>query len=127
MAWERKLGWIGMVLRNPVVNLQVRNDGTTNLPAIPKSNSNTSMFDLGIQHVLLEHGEIYYNDVKTPLDAELHDLQLEIRCELIGKGYDGNLSYRNGRIQYGGTKPIPPNLTASFNPKPSDFQPKPPV
>jgi uncharacterized protein involved in outer membrane biogenesis len=87
-------------LRHPVVNLQVRKDGSTNLPTPPKSNGKTStnLFDLGIQHVLLQHGEVFYNDVKTPLDAELHDLQLEIKSELIGKGYDGNLSYRNGRV-----------------------------
>jgi translocation and assembly module TamB len=68
-----------IVLRHPVVNLLVRNDGSTNLPMPPKSNSNTSTspFDLGIQHVLLEKGEIYYNDVKTPLEAELHALHLE--------------------------------------------------
>jgi uncharacterized protein involved in outer membrane biogenesis len=71
-----------IVLRHPVVNLQVRKDGTTNLPIIPKSNSNTStnLFDLGIQHVLLEGGEVYYNDAKTPLDADLHDLQFEINA-----------------------------------------------
>src|SRR5216684_6326513 len=124
---RKKIDLSEIILRHPVVNLQVRKDGTTNLPTSPKSNkdTSTSMFDLGIQHVLLEHGEIYYNDVKTPLDAELHDLRLEIRCELIGKGYDGNLSYRNGRIQYGGTKPLPHNLTASFNANPSEFTLKP--
>jgi len=116
-----------IVLRHPVVNLQVRKDGTTNLPTTPKSNSNSSTnpFDLGIQHVLLEDGEIYYNDVKTPLQAELHDLQVEIKAQLIGKGYDGNLSYRNGRVLYGNMKPLPHDLTASFNATPSEFTLKP--
>ena len=116
-----------IVLRHPVVNLLVRKDGTTNLPTPPKSNSNTSTnpFDLGIQHVLLNKGEIYYNDVKTPLDAELHDVQLEIKSELLGKGYDGNLSYRNGRLQYGDLKPFPHDLNASFKATPSEFTLKP--
>ncbi len=116
-----------VILRHPVVNLQVRNDGTTNLPTPPKSNSNTStnLFDLGIQHVLLEHGEIYYNDVKTPLDAELHDLEVEIKAQLIGKGYDGKLSYRNGRVLYGNMKPLPHDLSAAFNATPSEFTLKP--
>jgi translocation and assembly module TamB len=124
---RKKVDLSEIVLRHPVVNLQVRKDGTTNLPTTPKSNSNTStnLFDLGIQHVLLEHGEIYYNDVKTPLDAEFHDLQLEVKAELIGKGYDGNLSYRSGRIQYGETKSLPHNLTASFQANPSEFTLKP--
>jgi translocation and assembly module TamB len=116
-----------IVLRHPVVNLQVRKDGTTNLPIIPKSNSNTStnLFDLGIQHVLLEGGEVYYNDAKTPLDADLHDLQFEINAAPIGKSYNGCLSYRNGRILYGDMKPLPHDLTTSFNATPSEFELKP--
>src|SRR5260370_12726697 len=120
---RKKVDLSEIILRHPMVNLQVRKDGTTNLPTIPKSNSNTSTnpFDLGIQHLLLEHGEIYYNDVKTPLDAELHDLEVEIKAQPIGKGYDGKLSYRNGRVFYGDMKPLPHDLTASFNATPSDF------
>src|ERR1700751_1617727 len=100
---RKKVDLSEIILRHPVVNLQVRKDGTTNLPTPPKSNKDNSsnLFDLGIQHVLLEHGEIYYNDVKTPLDAELHDLEVEIKAQLIGRGYDGKISYRNGRVLYG--------------------------
>jgi translocation and assembly module TamB len=124
---RKKVDLSEIVLRHPVVNLQVRKDGSTNLPKPPKSNGNTStnLFDLGIQHVLLERGEIYYNDVKTPLDAELHDLQLEMKAELVGKGYDGSLSYRNGRVLYGEMKPLPHDLTATFNATASEFTLKP--
>src|SRR6266404_1718991 len=122
---RKKVDLNEIVLRHPVVNLEVRKDGTTNLPTIPKSNSSTNLFDLGIQHFLLEHGEIYYNDIKTPLDAELHDLEVEIKAQLIGKGYDGNLSYRNGRVLYGDRKPLPHDLNASFNATPSEFKLKP--
>jgi translocation and assembly module TamB len=106
-----------IVLRHPVVHLLVRKDGTTNLPTPPKSkrDSSTNPFDLGIQHVLLEKGEIYYNDVKTPLDAELHDLQFEIKSDVVGRAYDGNISYRNGRLQYGDMKPLPHDLAANFH------------
>ncbi len=124
---RKKVDLREIVLRHPVVNLQVRKDGTTNLPTLPKSNSNSSTnpFDLGIQHVLLEDGEIYYDDVKTPLQAELHDLQVEIKAQAIGKSYDGKVSYRNGSILYGDTKPLPHDLTASFNATPSEFTLKP--
>lgn len=124
---QKKVDLNEIVLRHPVVNLQVRKDGTTNLPTPPKSTNNTSTnpFDLGIQHVLLEHGEVFYDDVKTPLDADLHDLELEIKSNLAGKGYNGSLSYRNGRVQYGEMKPLPHNLTAGFNATPSEFRLKP--
>ena len=39
---RKKVDLSEIILRHPVVNLQVRKDGTTNLPTIPKSNSNTS-------------------------------------------------------------------------------------
>jgi translocation and assembly module TamB len=124
---RKKVDLNEIILRHPVVNLQVRKDGSTNVPTPPKSNANTSTspFDLGIQHFLLEKGEIYYNDVKTPLNAELHALHLEIKSELFGKGYDGNLSYRNGYLQYGDMKAFPHGLTASFNATPSEFTLKP--
>jgi len=124
---RRKIDLNEIVLHHPVVNLQVKKDGTTNLPTPPKSNSNssTSPFDLGVQRVLLSRGEIYYNDVKTPLDAELHDLQLEIKSEFVSKGYNGTLSYRDGRLQYGDMKPLPHDLKASFNATPSEFKLKP--
>jgi translocation and assembly module TamB len=124
---RKKVDLNEIVLRHPVVNLIVRKDGSTNFPTPPKSNSNpsTSPFDLGIQHVLIERGEIYYNDVKTPLDAELHDLQLEIKSEFLKNGYDGSLSYRNGRLQYGDMKPLPHDLMAQFNATPSQFKLKP--
>ena len=41
-----------------------------------------SMFDLGIRHLLLERGEIYYNNRKSELSADLHDLMLQSGFEL---------------------------------------------
>src|SRR5713101_6816623 len=124
---RKKVDLNEIILLHPVVNLLVKKDGTTNLPTPPKSNSNgsTNPFDLGIQHVLLSNGEIYYNDVKTPLDAELHDMQLELKSKFASKGYDGTLSYRDGRLQYGDMKPLPHDLKATFNATPSEFALKP--
>jgi len=124
---RKKIDLNEIILRHPVVSLLVKKDGTTNLPTPPKSNGkgSTSPFDLGIQHVLLSNGDIYYNDVKTPLDAELHDMQLELKSEFPSKGYVGTLSYRDGRLQYGDMKPFPHDLKASFNATPSEFRLKP--
>src|SRR5215469_2186293 len=109
---HRKIDLSEIVLRHPVVNLRVRGDGSTNIPTPQSSNnSSRSPFDLGIQRVLIERGEIYYNDVKIPLDAELHQLQMKIAADLVAGGYDGNLSYRDGRIQYGKTKAVPHDAT----------------
>jgi len=124
---RKKIDMNEIILRHPVVNFLVKKDGTTNLPTPLKSNDNgsTNPFDFGIQHVLLSDGEVYYNDVKTPLDAELHDLELELKSGFASKGYDGTLSYRNGRLRYGDMKPLPHDLKASFNATPSEFTLKP--
>ncbi len=124
---RKKIDLNEIILRHPVVNFRVRKNGTTNLPALPKSNSNgsTNPFDLGIQHVLVSNGEIYYNDVKTPLNAELHNMQLELKSQFASKGYDGTLSYRDGRLQYGDLKPLPHDLNTSFDATPSEFRLKP--
>src|SRR5437667_3030911 len=120
---HKKVDLNEIILRHPVVSLRIKKDGSTNLPTPPKSksNSSTNLFDLGIQHVLLSQGEIYYNDVKTPLDAELHDVQVEVRSEFARKGYDGTLFYRDGRLQYGDMKALPHDLNARFNATASEF------
>jgi translocation and assembly module TamB len=124
---HRKVDLKEIILRHPVVNFVVQKDGTNNLPSPPKKNtsSSTNVFDLGIQHVLLSNGEIYYNDVKTPLDADLHELQLEVRAPFASKNYDGSLSYRDGHVKYGTLRPLPHELNATFSATPDDFQLKP--
>jgi len=122
---RRKVDFNEIILHHPVVNLQVRSDGTTNLPCRPPINCLRNIFDLGIQRVLLTNGEIYYNDVKTPLDVELHDLQLEIKSEFASHRYGGTLSYRDGCLQYCNLKPLAHDLRASFEASPSEFTLKP--
>lgn len=116
-----------IILRHPVVNFVVQKDGSNNLPQPPKkdNSSSTNIFDLGIQHVLLSNGEIYYNDLKTPLDADLRDLRLEVRAPFGSKNYDGSLSYRDGHLKYGAYSPLPHELNASFTANPDQFQLKP--
>ena len=116
-----------IVLRHPVANVLARKDGTTNLPHPPQSNSknSTNVWDLGIQHVLLANGDVYYNDLKTPLDADLHDLRLELRSQGSSKDYDGTLSYRDGHLKYGSYRPLAHDLNAKFTANPNEFNLKP--
>jgi hypothetical protein len=124
---RRKVDLNQIILRHPVVNLLVGKDGTTNLPSPPRKNTGSSarVFDRGLQHLLLTNGEIYCHDVKTPMDVELHDLQLEVKSEPASNRYDGTLSYRDGQVQYCNAKPLPHDLHASFNASPSEFTLKP--
>ena len=50
---------------------------------------------------------------------------MELKSEFASKGYDGVLSYRDGRLRYGDMKPLPHDLKASFKVTPSEFALKP--
>ena len=103
-----------VTVNHPVANLIVAANGQTNLPT--SGNSNTSVFDLAIRHVVLDRGVVYYNDRETPLYADLSDLEFQSSYSSADNGqYFGTLSYRDGHLQYGSYAPIQHDLKAQFN------------
>jgi translocation and assembly module TamB len=101
---------------HPVVRFYVNKAGENNLPKSQKpSNSQTSIFDLAIQKFVLDRGEIYYNDKKSVLDAELHDLNINAAFDNFQSRYYGDLAYKQGRIQYAAYAPMVHDLQAHFN------------
>jgi translocation and assembly module TamB len=116
--WHREWYVRDITVNRPVVKLIVDKNGNTNLPNLAQSNSssNTNVFDLGIQHLLLDRGEVYVNDRKEPLDADLHDLRLQSSYDTTDGGrYYGSLGYRDGHLQYGTYAPITHDLQAQFD------------
>jgi len=113
-----------IVLDHPVVRVQVNKAGENNLPQ-PKnksaSNSNTNIFDLAIRELKLDRGEIYYNDQKTPLDAELRDFALNANYVPAENKYAGQLGYDKGRIVYGKYAPVEHDFHAQFGVTPQTF------
>src|SRR5262249_21138736 len=107
---------------HPVVRVFVNKAGENNLPKPKqKSGSNTNLFDLAIQKFVLDRGELYYNDKKSLLDAELHDLNVKTNFDNSQSRYFGDLGYREGRIQYGAYAPMIHNLQAHFDATPTRF------
>ena len=103
---------------HPVVKLIVDPQGQSNLPTFQSSGnkSSTNMWDLAIQHILLDRGAVYYNDQKTPLNADLQDLTFKSNYDNTAGGrYYGTISYRNGQLQYGAYAPLPHDLQADFD------------
>jgi len=111
-----------LAIDHPVVHVFVNKAGDNNLPR-PKqqSNSSTNIFDLAIQRFVLDHGEVYYNDKKSPLDAELHDFNINTKFDNAQSRYYGDLGYREGRIQYGTYAPLVHDLQAHFDATPTRF------
>jgi translocation and assembly module TamB len=104
-------------VQHPVVHLYVAKDGSNNLPK-PKSSgqkSQTNIFDLAVRHARLSNGEVYYNDRKSLVNADLHELSFQSNYDSAERGrYSGELGYRDGHLQYGNYDPLPHDLQAKF-------------
>jgi len=103
-------------LHQPVVRVVTDKQGNSNLPQPKKSDSKsqTNIFDLGVRHAVLDGGEVYYNNQKSALNADLHELQLTADYDVRDRAYAGNLSYQNGHIKLDRFHPIPHEFSARF-------------
>src|ERR1051326_5004124 len=113
-----------IILDHPVVRMQVNKAGENNLPQPQKkstSSSTMNVFDLAIRELKLDRGEIYYNDQKTPLDAELRDFNVNANYDPGQNKYAGQLGYNNGRIVYGKYAPVEHDFHAQFGVTPQTF------
>lgn len=120
----RKFHVRDIILDHPVARLQVNKAGETNLPQPPKkstSSSSTNVFDLAIGELKVNRGEIYYNDQKTPLNAEMHDFNINANYDPAQRKYSGDLGYKNGRIVYGTYAPVEHSLQAKAGITPQKF------
>jgi translocation and assembly module TamB len=107
----------------PIAHVYVDEHGVSNIPTIKSSgNSNTSVFDLGIRHALVDRGEVYYNDKPSAINADMRDLEFRSVFDNSLKKYSGKLSYSDGHLVYGTFSPITHNLEAEFAATPSTFE-----
>ena len=110
-------------LDRPVVHVYVDAKGNDNIPkmntAPSNSSSNTSIFTLGVRHAALTNGEITYNNIKSTLSADLHDLHLQSRFVVGQSEYTGTLGYNNGVIRMSNYRPLPNSLEAHFTMTPA--------
>src|SRR5258708_10483345 len=120
---HRQISLSELLIEHPVVHLQVNRDGKSNIPQSPpsKTSSHTSVFDLAVGHLLLTHGEINYNDKKTPVEADLYNLGTDIRFDSFATRYTGSISYHNGHPHHPQDAPLPHNFTAKIRPTPAPF------
>ena len=109
------------IVDRPVVQIFVDSNGRSNLPTLKSSDSssNTSIFDLGIRHAVLDHGELFYNDRPSALDVDLHDLEFHASYNSSLNQYKGRLAYSNGNVAYGTLHAVPHSLDVQFDTTPS--------
>ena len=80
-----------------------------------------AIFDLAIRHAVLADGQIYYNDKKSVLAADLHNVDFEASYNVLLQKYSGHLAYSDGHLYSGNFQPIPHNLDAEFDATSSTF------
>jgi translocation and assembly module TamB len=122
-ALQRKVTLSELLVEHPVVHMQIDRQGKSNLPQAPpsQSSSKTSVFDLAVGHVQLARGEVNYNDLQTPVDADLYNLNTDIHFNALTTSYSGSISYDNGHLHYAQYAPMPHNFSAKFSATPSVF------
>ncbi len=120
--WHRKWYLDNVRVDHPVVRVFTGTNGASNIPKLKTGgSSHTSVFDLGVRHAVLEGGEIYYNNRKSDLEADLHDLDFHAALNSLQQKYSGDLSYRNGHLQAGTFSPIAHSVDAKFSATPTEF------
>src|SRR6184192_3875683 len=114
---RQKINLREILVEHPGAHLLVDKQGRTNIPqpTAPKQQSSSiNVFDLAVGHALLNNGEIYYNDRKSSLDADIYDLHTDIAFESLASRYRGSLSYGSGKLKYGDLAPLPHTLQTQF-------------
>ena len=103
-------------LDHPVVRVFEAPDGADNLPKAQSNSgqSSTNVFDLGVRHAQINNGEIYYNNRKSMVSADLHDLAFAATFDVAQQSYSGSLVYRDGHLLVGSYNPLPHDLDAHF-------------
>ncbi len=107
---------------HPVAWIVVDKNGVSNLPKQKSSGgSSTDIFQMGIRHVVLDRGDVYYNSKPSELSADLHDVNLGASFNSLQTKYNGQLAYKNGRLQYGNLQPMNHDLDVKFEATPDVF------
>lgn len=100
---------------HPVAWVIVDKNGHSNIPTVKRSgSSHTDIFDLGIRHVEIARGEVYYNSRPSAIAADLDGLEFHSTFNAAATSYSGMLAYSNGRLQYGSYRPLAHNLHVEF-------------
>lgn len=111
-----------ILIDHPVARIYVDKNGVSNLPTFKSnSNSNTSVFDLGIRHAVLTNGAVFYNDQPRSVALDLRNVEFDSTFSNLEKKYSGTLAYSDGHIHYAGTDVPSHTLNVRFDATPATF------
>jgi translocation and assembly module TamB len=117
----RRKWYLGTLrIERPVMQVYVDPQGVSNIPTFKSSGGgNTTIFDLGIRHSIIDGGVVYYNNQPSALAADLHDVDLSAAFSEPLQKYSGTLGYTDGHIAYGSVNPPMHSIHVQFDADPS--------
>lgn len=113
---RRKWTIENLALDHPAMHLLISSNGRSNLPQSNNraSGASPSPFDLAIGHLEINQGELFYNDRRIPIAADVRDLNARAEYHVLAKSYHATLSYLDGRVRYGSLNPFTHQLQVSL-------------
>jgi translocation and assembly module TamB len=118
---QRKWYLKEFAMHHPVVHIFVDKYGHNNLPMLKDARLGASIVKLGIRRFVISNGELYYNDKKSALDADVHDLSFQAAFHPDPSRYSGWLKYSDGNVRFRNLNPMIHTLEAEFEATPQIF------
>lgn len=87
-------------LREPELNIEVRFDGSSNIPR-PEAPASQNLFRLLIEKLGLEKGTVRYNQQKSTFSTQLEGVALAANYLPLEGGYRGSFRHRKGYFRFG--------------------------
>jgi translocation and assembly module TamB len=116
-AMGAEFGFSSLVLDHPVVHIIFNPDGTTNQPAPKLKSAKTSieqLFSFSIGQLEVRHGELLWNDERTPFEFIAHDVSADMSYSLLHRRYDGNLLLGKVDTKFKNFRPVAWMVEAHF-------------
>lgn len=119
MNWSslryRRWNLRALIVDHAVVHYSVSASGESNLPQPASTLRSTAhVVDVAVEKVQIRGGEVYWNDNKAPLEAELHHMRFTADYEGAAHHYRSNLRYGQGTIRAGNYALLDHALESNF-------------
>ena len=89
-----------LTLREPQISVEMRPDGSTNIPQ-PNPSAGQDLFRLLVEKLDLENGIVEYNQQQTTFSTQLEGVALSARYLPLEGRYQGSFRHQKGRVRFG--------------------------
>ena len=116
-----EFGFYSVVLENPLIHIEIAQDGVTNVPALKlreKPSEPTpieQLFALSIDHLSVHNGELLWADRKIPLDFAAQGTSLQMDYSFLHSRYESHLSIGKVDSSFENFRPFAWMTTAEFS------------